>query len=81
MSPKDLRQMVRAQPFRPFRVELSNGAAYLVSHPDMALVTDTALVIGVPGVKNPDDAERFHIVALEHVARLIPDAAAKKESA
>jgi hypothetical protein len=33
-DPEELREALRAQPFRPFEVKLVDGTSYLESHPD-----------------------------------------------
>jgi hypothetical protein len=68
MRAKDLRDLVRGSPFRPFRLHLADGKGLHVPHPDFALVTAEYLVVanvlagGVPGGIN--------FVPYEHIARI-----------
>ena len=64
MRPDDILDMLRRQPFLPFRLYLSNGTTYDIRHPEIALVTRAAIVIGIPGTASPEDyPDRFAIVA------------------
>jgi hypothetical protein len=45
MAPNEIRDHLRAQPFQPFRVYLSDGASYQVLDPTYAYVTMSRLEI------------------------------------
>ncbi|MHC4774162.1 MAG: hypothetical protein ACYTBR_02725, partial [Planctomycetota bacterium] len=47
MRSATLRQLLRARPFRPIRVGLSDGRYVLIRHPDQAFVTTNYLMAGV----------------------------------
>ncbi len=49
----DIVAELRAKPFAPFQIALSDGRAYDVVHPDQAMVTRGHVVLGIP----PDAAE------------------------
>ena len=49
MSPESLRQLLRAQPFRPFRVHLASGHSYIVSSPEWMVVAAPTSALGLPG--------------------------------
>jgi len=53
MRPIDLRSHLQTQPFRPFRVHLSNGASYDVRHPELMVVSRTEVAIAA----NPGEDE------------------------
>jgi hypothetical protein len=61
MGPADVRAFTRAEPFRPFRVRLTDGTTYEVRYPHMALSTESFLVVG------PPDPEGNGLWALEPV--------------
>ncbi|HBI46776.1 MAG TPA: hypothetical protein DDY78_28575 [Planctomycetales bacterium] len=71
MRPDAIRKLLRKQPFRPFRVYVSDGAIYDVAHPEAAEVSAMMLIIevhpagfaGVPG-------ERIAYISLIHVTRV-----------
>lgn len=70
MRPEDLLELLRARPFEPFRICLSDGAAYEIRHPDMAIVQRSKAIIGVPGPEGPDGpVERTVKCSLLHVTR------------
>lgn len=49
MAPEQLREMIRHQPFRPFRLYLSGGQSYDVAGPEWLLVTRRTTALGIPG--------------------------------
>jgi hypothetical protein len=67
MRREELLRLLRAQPFRPFRLRLSNGATHEIRHPDMAIVTPSAIYVGIGAGATPEAAEDIVIVALVHV--------------
>lgn len=70
MRPEDLLELVRARPFEPFRLYLSDGAMFEIQHPDMAIVQRTKITVGVPrpeGSSGP--ADRTVNCALIHITR------------
>lgn len=68
MTPKDMRDLVQASPFKPFRLHLADGKSLRVPHPDFILVSAEVVVVanelphGVPGDVN--------LVPYEHIARV-----------
>ena len=70
MRPEDILELLRATPFEPFRVYLSDGAVYEVRHPDMAIAQRSKVTIAVPGPEGPDGpAERTVNCSLMHITR------------
>lgn len=47
MTTTMFRELLRQQPFRPFRMVMSNGEAYEVRHPEMVWVPHNDLSCGV----------------------------------
>jgi hypothetical protein len=73
MSPIDLLHALRKRPFEPFRIEVSDGSAYEVRHPELVMVGLGALIIGIPPTGQPQPVyERVETVSLGHVVKLIP---------
>ncbi len=74
MGVTDVLSFLRAQPFIPFRVHMSDGRTFDVRHPDQALVARTRLVVGVgndPVTGVADHLEHLsfiHITGLEELA-------------
>lgn len=62
--------MLRKHPFEPFRIHLSDGVAFDVRHPDMAIVQRSKVIVAVSGPELPDGpAERTVNCALIHITR------------
>jgi hypothetical protein len=68
MRREELLRLLRSQPFRPFRLRLSNDTTYEIRHPDMAIVTLSAVYVGVPSPgATTAAADDIVIVSLLHV--------------
>jgi hypothetical protein len=64
-------EKLRARPFVPFRVEVSDGTHYTIKHPEMVIPTGYAEYTAVPRKKGHGFA-RVETVAMEHIVTLIP---------
>jgi hypothetical protein len=73
MRTEDIQTLVRQQPFRPFRITLTDGRTFDVRHPELAMVGRTTVAIGLPA--NGDETvydrlvtvDLLHIMQTEHV--------------
>ena len=74
MRSEDVQELVRRQPFRPFRITLTDGRTYDVRHPEMAMVGRSTVAIGL--AENGHDetiydrlvtVDLLHIMQTEHV--------------
>jgi hypothetical protein len=72
MSPQDMRDSAKAQPFEPFRMVLTDGTAYEIRHPDLLWVGQHACLVGFAGNPQSPFFERSVKVALVHVVQLEP---------
>lgn len=71
MGGMEVIRLLREQPFKPFRLKISNGNAYDVRHPDMAIVTGTAVYVGIPPTEpEVPFAKDIVIVSLDHVVEM-----------
>jgi hypothetical protein len=52
-TPEDVQAMLRAEPFQPLQVRLTDGSIHVITHPRLSMVTRQRLIIGYP---DPDDA-------------------------
>jgi hypothetical protein len=68
MSPQDLIDLLRRQPFAPFRIYASDGRTYDVRHPDQALVSWSRVIL--PLSTRDEIPERFEHLALTHIIRV-----------
>jgi len=66
----DIQARLHETPFVPLRVVTSSGQAYDVTHPNLVLVGQRALIIGTASNDNPTQFETASRVAILHVADL-----------
>lgn len=76
MNPNEMLLVLRRRPFEPFRLHLSDGKTYDITHPELCVVARTALYIGVPTPGGPEPVERVEIASLLYVTRMEPLAGA-----
>jgi len=70
MRPDDIIGLLRARPFEPFRLHLSDGSHFDVGHPELAIVGRNRVVVGLPGKRGPKGpVERFVNGSLMHITR------------
>ncbi|MEM9913356.1 MAG: hypothetical protein AAF911_00170 [Planctomycetota bacterium] len=69
MSPKDLQDLLDADPFRPFRVSMSDGSSYDVTSPSFAYVTTFALHLGTDFDEH-DLPTRSRSLAVMHINQI-----------
>jgi hypothetical protein len=73
MPPLDLVQALRRRPFLPFRLHISDGTVFDITHPELLLVSPDSAVVGLPSEKYPfPQVDRYQIVDLAHIVRLEP---------
>lgn len=71
MPPEQLLQVLRAQPFVPFRLTITGNRTFDVHHPDQVIAGRTFAVIGIPATNDPQGfTERTVTVAMLHVTSL-----------
>ena len=72
MRHQELYNALHKVPFRPFRVQLTNGQAHVIPHPDFAWLTRTSILVGMASGRDevPDEyveCDLLHVVAIEPV--------------
>ncbi len=72
MSPEELRDCLRQQPFQPFRIVLTDGVGYDVRHPELLFVGQRTAFVGLTGDLAQTFFERTVRVDLLHVSRIEP---------
>lgn len=75
MRRDDLITLIKATPFRPFRLRVTDGTAFDIRHPEMLMVTRHAVIVGIlGGGENGDDAypqiERSSTLDLLHITQI-----------
>lgn len=71
MRPDEIRSHLKRQPFQPLRVFISDGASYVIRHPEMAYVTRTDLIISLELGEYDIPERNVHCDPL-HVTRIEP---------
>jgi hypothetical protein len=70
MSQAEILRLLRDQPFRPFRLQLTDGISYEIRHPDMAIVTPAAVYVGIPAPNTQGPATDIVMVSMRHIIQL-----------
>ncbi len=69
MRPEDLSGLLRAQPFIPFRIHMTDGKFFDIVHPEAVMLFRTHAIIGL----RPDPKRNYYTateqIALLHVVR------------
>ena len=72
MTPEELNNSLRHQPFQPFRIVLTDGAAYDVRYPELLWVGQRTAYVGLTGNAAQIFFERSVKVDLLHITRIEP---------
>ena len=73
MTHEEVYEAARRQPFEPFRLILTTGAAYDIRHPDLIMVGRRSAVVGVTNEGNGTVYDRtikvdmLHVVGIEEL--------------
>lgn len=69
-GPEEIHSRIRSQPFVPVQIVTTTGQTYDIRHPELVLVTQRFVEIGLPSNKNPMIASQVTRVALVHVTEM-----------
>jgi hypothetical protein len=69
-TPTDVKARLHEQPFVPMRIVTTTGQTYDIHHPELVMVAQHFLFVGLPSSDNPSIAEQVTRIALVHVAEL-----------
>ena len=69
MNSEQILAHLRKQPFKPFRIIISDGSSYEVRHPELAMVQRREVIIALPQVPERV-AERFVYCDPVHIRRI-----------
>jgi len=70
MKAEELIEILAERPFVPKRLHMSNGRTHEVRHPEMAIVGESVVAIGV--VNNGDELPRIRMISLPHINEIEP---------
>ncbi len=71
MTVQTFRDLLKEQPFKPFRLVMSSGQTYEVRHPEMAMLTKTDILVGLE-VEEDGIPARFKICSMLHMTAIEP---------
>lgn len=72
MAPEELRDILRQNPFEPFRLVMTDCAGYEIRHPDLLWIGQRSAMVGMTGQPGQAFYERAIRVDLLHVIRVEP---------
>lgn len=69
MDPDDFHDLLKQQPFRPFRVTLTDGRTYEAAHSECVLVGYSVVEVVFPAVGNRVIISLAHVMQNEYLER------------
>lgn len=82
MRRDDLIEVLRATPFRPFRLYVSDGSTFEIRHPEMLMVTRHSVIVGLlgggengnsggayPEIERSTTVDLLHVTQMEELPR------------
>ncbi len=70
ITSQNLREMLNARPFRPFRICLSDGSQHEVPHQEFGWVAGNRVFIGVPSATNNPEELSVKQLSILHISRI-----------
>jgi hypothetical protein len=72
MTAEELSELISKRPFRPLRLHLADGRVREIRHPEMAIVAETDVVIGVPRDNESKVAIKFTYCSIPNIVEVEP---------
>jgi hypothetical protein len=73
MQFQDVYEYVRRRPFEPFRLTLTDGRTYDVTHPELVMVGLSSVAIGFPAREHGGPPyDRVVSVSMSHIMQIEP---------
>ena len=69
MLVRDVRERLDKRPFEPFRICMTDGRAYDITHPELCMLGRTTVYVGIPDPKVKRIVMRVDQCALVHIVR------------
>lgn len=70
MDREDVAEMVKAKPFDPFRMVLTNGESFDIRHSELIMLGRRSVVVGLAAEAQQDYFDRTTKISLLQVVRL-----------
>jgi hypothetical protein len=61
---EELQRLLRQRPFQPFRIHLTDGRTYDIRFPEINLLGQTYLEVGIPVPNDPDPVYDYTVTVL-----------------
>ena len=72
MTADELRKLLQDRPFRPLRLHLADGRTREIRHPEMALVSESLIAIGIPRDEKSKVAVRLTFCSVPNIVEVEP---------
>ena len=70
---RDIVNLLKQQPFAPFKIHVSDGSAHEVNHPEMIKVAPSFVLVFTPAPDPmPAAISDYNLISMLHVTRLEP---------
>ena len=70
LSARDVAARIKREPFRPIRIVTSSGEKFDVRHPDLIMIGQRDVTIGVATHDDPECYDRQSYISLLHIAAI-----------
>jgi hypothetical protein len=72
MTAEELIKLLQERPFKPLRLHLADGRTREIRHPEMALVSESLVAIGVPRDEKSKVAVRMTFCSIPNIVEVEP---------
>ena len=79
MKPEELIEFLAERPFVPLRLHMSNGRTHDVRHPEMAIVGEDVVALGIE--REDSVRPRIRLVSISHINEVEQLAVGRKQEA
>lgn len=70
LSSRDIAERVKRQPFRPIRIVTSSGETIEVRHPDLIMIGQRSVTVGIGTPEDQEFYDRQAYVSILHIAAI-----------
>ena len=72
MTAEELIELIEERPFKPLRLHLADGHIREIRHPEMAVVSESLVAIGVPGDQGSKVALKMTFCSVPNIVEVEP---------
>ena len=70
MQLEDVEEAMNTVPFQAFKIHMTSGASFAVTHPEQVMMTETKMIVGVGGNPQRRIVEHVEHCAYSHIAHI-----------